>query len=257
MSSSARYMTLSNLLTTVNLFGGFLSITMTVAGHYAAAGWIIILSGLFDALDGWIARALGQNSDFGLQADSLADVVSGGVAPSLLLYEYYLNGVGNHMALGLLLAFLPLLFAAFRLARFNVMTQHNGHKPYFTGMPAPMAAASLASLVILHHHFGWPILLHCIVIMTPAISFAMGSHLRYEGFPRFSFKSSAGNRFKLILFFCTLLCLFVSLYITLSVFIMLYFLSGPAKFVYDLFAERGVGEELLETEEFVVDQRLQ
>jgi hypothetical protein len=86
---------------------------------------------------------------------------------------------------------------------------------------------------------------------------AMGSHLKYEGFPRFSIKAGGGNRFKLIVFFCALLCLFIFPAITPFVFMMIYLLSGPVKFFYDLIVERNVTDEILETEELVADQRIQ
>ncbi|MBN1558694.1 CDP-diacylglycerol--serine O-phosphatidyltransferase [candidate division KSB1 bacterium] len=257
MKPTRPYITVANVLTTINLFCGFLAVTMVVSGNYVAAAWIILLAGVFDALDGPIARAAGQDSDFGLQMDSLSDVVSAGIAPSLLIYEYALKYISARMAVGLMVGFLPLFFAAFRLARYNVMTQREGHKTYYTGLPAPMAAASLASLVILHHNVGWPFLLRFMVIMTIAVSLAMGSHLKYEGFPRFSVKTGGGNRFKLIIFFCALLSLFIFPEITPFIFMMLYFLSGLVKFFYNLFAERGVADELLEPEELIVDQQLQ
>lgn len=245
------------MLTTINLFCGFLAVTMAVSGRFHVAGWIIFIAGIFDALDGRIARASGQNSQFGLFMDSFADIISAGIAPSLLIYVYYLKDIGNHAILGLLLGFLPLLFAAFRLARFNVVTLRDGHKPDFTGMPAPMAASALASLVVLHVHVGWTILLRAIIVLAPLVSLAMVSNLKYEGFPKFSLKEKGGNRFKLIVFFGAILSVFIVPEYTLFVFMMIYFVSGPVKFLYDLFAMHGSSESVLEAEELIADHRVQ
>lgn len=254
MNNKARqYITVPNLFTTLNLFCGFASVTVTMSGKYATAGWIIFMAGIFDALDGRIARASGKSSEFGLQMDSFADVIAGGMAPSILLYQYYLKDVGNHAFVGLMLGFLPLLFATFRLARFNVMTSLEGHKSYFTGMPAPMAATSLASLVILHAHVGWPFLLRLILIMTPMISLAMASQLHYESFPRFSIKERGGNRFKLFMFFAGLINVFIFPEYTLFVFMMIYFLSGPAIFLYKLISSPHTTESVFENDELAAD----
>ncbi|MBN1478856.1 CDP-diacylglycerol--serine O-phosphatidyltransferase [candidate division KSB1 bacterium] len=254
--TAKQYISVPNLFTTINLFCGFLSVIMTVAGKFVAAGWIIFMAGIFDALDGRIARASGRNSDFGLQMDSLADVISAGIAPSILLYEYYFKDIGNHIAVGMMLGFLPLLFATFRLARYNVMTQHEGHKSYYVGMPAPMAASTLASLVILHNHVGWPILLRLMLVSTPVISLAMASHLKYEGFPRFSVKEKGGNRFKLVIFFTGIVFVFFFPEFTLFIFMFIYFISGPTTFLYNVFRTHDQQESILESDEFFADQRV-
>ncbi len=254
MSKAARqYITVPNLFTTLNLFCGFASVIATMSGKYAAAGWIIFMAGIFDALDGRIARASGQSSEFGLQMDSFADVIAGGMAPSILLYQYYLKDVGSHIVLGLMLGFLPLLFATFRLARFNVMTTREGRKSYYTGMPAPMAASTLASLVILHAHVSWPILLRLTLFMTPMVALAMASQMHYESFPRFSIKERGANRFKLFMLFAGLINLFIFPEFTLFVFMMIYFLSGPTIFFYGLIINSHHPEAGLDDEDLATD----
>jgi CDP-diacylglycerol--serine O-phosphatidyltransferase len=254
---SRQYFTIPNLFTTINLFCGFVSIAATMSGKFATAGWVIFFAGIFDALDGKIARFSGQHSDFGLQMDSLADVISAGAAPAILLYEYHLKSVGHHFAVGLILGFLPLLFATFRLARFNVMMLREGHQSYFTGMPAPMAASTLASLVVLHSLVEWPILLRGMIVMTPAVSLAMASHLRYESFPRFSLKERGGNRFKLLMFFAGIVNVFIFPAYTFFIFMMVYFLSGPMIFFYSLFkTSHNTRSALLEDDDIFADQRV-
>ena len=220
-----------NLFTSISLFCGFLAVTLIFSGKFVNAAWIIFMAGIFDALDGRIARMSGTSSDFGLQMDSLSDVVTSGLAPSILVYEYYLKDLGGHSALGLMLAFLPLLFGAIRLARFNVMALSEGHKSNFVGLPAPSAAALLASLVVLHDHTNSALLLRLITIMTPLASLAMISHLHYEGFPRFTIKGGYVNRIKLVIFFVALTSMFFSPEITFCTFMLTYFVSGPVHFI--------------------------
>jgi CDP-diacylglycerol--serine O-phosphatidyltransferase len=256
-NKAKQYITVPNLFTTLNLFCGFASVTATMSGKYAAAGWIIFMAGIFDALDGRIARASGQSSEFGLQMDSFADVIAGGMAPSILLYQYYLKDVGNHAVIGLLLGFLPLLFATFRLARFNVMTSLEGRKPYYTGMPAPMAATTLASLVIMHSYVGWPFLLRLMLVMTPMVGLAMASQMHYESFPRFNIRQRGGNRFKLFMFFAGLVNVFIFPEFTLFIFMMIYFLSGPLVFLYTLATSSHHSDSPLDDEELAADSHLQ
>lgn len=238
-----QFITVPNLFTTLNLFCGFLAVAMVLSGKFTNAAWLIFMAGVFDAFDGRIARASGQTSEFGVEMDSLADVISFGIAPSILVYEYHLKNVGGHPALGLMLGFLPLLFAAFRLARFNVMTMQEGHKSYYLGLPAPAAANILAGLVILHGHTNWAPLFRVILIMTPLVSLAMGSQLHYEGFPRFSIKGSAGNRIKLGVLFISLASVFIFPEFTLCIFMLVYFVSGPTRFLFQLFFGAGDSAE--------------
>lgn len=233
-----QYINVPNLFTAVNLFCGFLSIILTLGGNFASAGWLIIMASFFDAMDGRIARMTGVSSEFGLQMDSLSDVVSAGVAPSILVYHYYLQQLGNHVSLGIMVAFLPLLFACFRLARFNVIARDEGHSSDFMGMPAPAAASTLASVVIFHSHIGWDGLLRFLVVLVPMISLAMASQLKYEGFPNFNIREKGKNRFKLIVVILAIIGVILTPELTIFIFAMIYFVSGPASFVYKLVANQ-------------------
>ncbi len=241
-----------NLFTTFSLFCGFLAVTLVLSGKYVNAAWLIFMAGILDAMDGRIARASGQSSEFGLQMDSLSDVVSSGLAPSILVYEYYLKDLGGHFALGLMLSFLPLLMATVRLARYNVMALHRGRKPYYLGLPAPSAATLLASIVILHAHTQSGILLRLITIMTPVASLAMISLFRYDGFPRFSIRSSIANRIKLAIMLIAMICMFIWPEFTLFIFILAYFLTGPINFLVNLFTSHEVVGDMNEEEEIVI-----
>ncbi|MDZ7370027.1 MAG: CDP-diacylglycerol--serine O-phosphatidyltransferase, partial [candidate division KSB1 bacterium] len=183
-----QYLNVPNLFTAVNLFSGFLSVLMTLGGNYVAAAWLIIMAGFFDAMDGRIARMTGVSSEFGLQMDSLSDVVSAGVAPSVLVYQFHFRQLGSHIALGIMVSFLPLLFASFRLARYNVVSMSEGHSSDYMGLPAPTAASTISSVVLLYMHSGWAFLLRLLVILVPIVSIAMASEIRYEGLPSFNLR---------------------------------------------------------------------
>ncbi|UCG37775.1 MAG: CDP-diacylglycerol--serine O-phosphatidyltransferase [bacterium] len=136
---------LPNMITTLALFSGFVSVVSSVSGQYSRAALFILVAGLFDALDGRIARLTRTASPFGVQYDSLSDIIAFGAAPAVLMFTAVLRPFGRFGWLG---AFLFLACGALRLARFNVQTQRSGVK-HFTGLPIPAAAALVASGILL------------------------------------------------------------------------------------------------------------
>jgi len=151
---------LPNMITLTSIFCGFDSIrtSATAQGEedLYRAGLLIVFAMFFDTLDGRVARATKTQSAFGLQIDSLADVVSFGVAPSLLLYQWTLHRLGT---LGLLASFMFTACGAIRLARFNVLSTGDDGKPskpskYIVGLPIPGAAGILVALVVASHAAG-------------------------------------------------------------------------------------------------------
>ncbi|MBN1333722.1 MAG: CDP-diacylglycerol--serine O-phosphatidyltransferase [Synergistales bacterium] len=133
---------LPNMVTSGNLICGMLSIILVIHGQFVPAGWLIFIAVFFDFMDGKIARRIGAGSKFGLEYDSLADVISFGVAPALLLYSVYLKDVFG--VIGALIASFFVLCGALRLARFNIV-----HIPGpFQGLPIPAAGLFVASFVI-------------------------------------------------------------------------------------------------------------
>lgn len=234
-----QYINVPNLFTAVNLFCGFLSIILTLGDNFAGAAWLIIMASVFDAMDGRIARMTGSSSEFGLQMDSLADMVSAGVAPSILVYNFYLRQLGNHVVVGIMVAFLPLLFACFRLARYNVMTSSEGHSADYMGMPAPTAASTLASVIILYSHIHWAGLQRFLVILVPVVSLAMASQFKYEGFPNFNIREKGKNRFKLIAVILGIVGVMIEPELAIFILAMLFLISGPSSFIYKLaFSQR-------------------
>ncbi len=212
------------MFTSLNIFCGFLSVIQTTAGEYVHAAWLIFMASVFDALDGRIARASGKSSDFGLQMDSLGDVISAGLAPALLVYQVHLKNFG---IIGLLIAFLPLLFAAFRLARYNLFTMQSGKSHDYVGMPAPSGAVTLSSLVIFYAETDWQFLLRLLVVLVPLVSLLMASTVKYDGFPRFSVRERGANRLKLVILFLTLGAFVAAPQYVLFPFMLLYLVWGP------------------------------
>ncbi len=136
---------LPNLFTTSALFSGFYGIVAAVNSRFEVAAIAIFIAMVFDGLDGRVARLTNTESDFGAQYDSLSDVVSFGLAPSLIVYEWTLFKFGK---VGWLVAFVFAAAAALRLARFNSVIEGNrGDLRYFSGLPTPVAAALVAALV--------------------------------------------------------------------------------------------------------------
>ncbi|MBT1065004.1 CDP-diacylglycerol--serine O-phosphatidyltransferase [Bowmanella sp. Y26] len=134
---------LPNLLTTGGLFSGFYAIVSAMNGHFEAAAVAIFVAMLFDGLDGRVARMTNTQSEFGAEYDSMADMVSFGIAPALVAYTWGLTQLGK---LGWLAAFVYVAGAALRLARFNTQIGI-ADKRYFQGLASPAAAALVAGLV--------------------------------------------------------------------------------------------------------------
>lgn len=172
---------LPNLLTTANMFCGFYGIISAINGRYQAAALSILASCLFDILDGKVARLVRATSRFGVEYDSLADLVAFGVGPGLLIYLWALKPFGR---LGWLAAFLFMACGALRLARFNVQVD-TVSKKHFVGLPIPGAACMLATTVLFASH--WNIAYapqHSImlVVATYVLGFLMVSNVPYNSF---------------------------------------------------------------------------
>jgi CDP-diacylglycerol--serine O-phosphatidyltransferase len=176
-----------NLFTTGNLFCGVFSILSVFNANYLAAAVAILVAMVFDVLDGKSARLTNSTSHFGLEYDSLSDVVSFGVAPGLLLYTWALSGQGTF---GIAVMFAYVAMGAVRLARFNsTVAQADGK--YFTGLAIPAAAGVVASMVIFDHHIvrsGSEIKPFAVLIITLILSFLMVSTIKYRSFKDLKFR---------------------------------------------------------------------
>lgn len=171
---------LPNLITAAGIFAGFFVIISTVDGDYNKAAWFILLAAIFDGLDGKVARLTGTTSKFGVELDSLADVISFGVAPAVLLYDWALRPYGK---LGWLAAFLFVICGALRLARFNVQVS-TVESRRFVGLPIPAAACIVATCVLLFFQLGGTgtIRMVSMVVLVFLLAFLMISNIPYISF---------------------------------------------------------------------------
>ncbi|MAZ39862.1 MAG: CDP-diacylglycerol--serine O-phosphatidyltransferase [Legionellales bacterium] len=177
---------LPNLFTAAGLFAGFYSIVAALKGYFDTAAHAIFIAMVMDALDGRVARLTNTQTAFGSEFDSLADIVSFGVAPALVVYSWSLSSLGK---IGWLGAFLFAACGAMRLARFN--TQVSADKNYFQGLPIPGAAAVLASFVWLWYDYTaqglWFQVL--MLIITAVLALMMVSNIRFHSFKNINFKN--------------------------------------------------------------------
>ncbi|MGE5432738.1 MAG: CDP-diacylglycerol--serine O-phosphatidyltransferase [Syntrophomonadaceae bacterium] len=175
-----------NLFTSLNMFSGFVSIIYSSEQDYMKAAMFIIIGAVFDALDGIMARLTHSSSEFGVELDSLSDLVSFGVAPAFLIYHSYLNQFG---AWGIVISSLLMVFGGLRLARFNVQLV-GFDKSYFTGLPIPSSAITIAAFVLVYfngHSYKEPFDTYIIPLVI-LLSLLMVSKIRYETLPKFSLK---------------------------------------------------------------------
>ncbi len=149
---------LPNLLTTGSLFAGFYGIISSIDGRYESAAIAVIIAGVLDGLDGRLARLTHTESEFGQQYDSLSDMVSFGLAPAVIVYQWGLVRLAEYgwiwAKLGWLAAFVYTVAGALRLARFNVRVRVADRR-YFEGLPSPSAAGLMMSMVWLGTDLGW------------------------------------------------------------------------------------------------------
>ncbi|MBI2343616.1 MAG: CDP-diacylglycerol--serine O-phosphatidyltransferase [Deltaproteobacteria bacterium] len=170
---------LPNLLTTFGLFLGILAIVKTLHHEFVMASWAIIVAGLCDNLDGRVARLTGSASEFGIEYDSLADLIVFGVAPAILIYSWSL---ASFPRLGWLVAFLYVACGALRLARYNVQVA-TVERTYFQGLPIPMAAGMIVCTVLFYDAiYGrvFPVRNWWLIGMTVVLALLMISTCRYR-----------------------------------------------------------------------------
>jgi CDP-diacylglycerol--serine O-phosphatidyltransferase len=178
---------LPNLLTTGAMFAGFYAIVAGINGNFEAAAIAIFIAMILDGMDGRVARLTNTQSDFGVQYDSLSDMVSFGLAPALVIYQWSLSGLGK---LGWLGAFVYAAAAALRLARFNTQAS-TADKRYFQGLPSPSAAALIAGTVWCGEYFSINGVASFTLFAFPATMVAgilMVSNIRYHSFKRFDLR---------------------------------------------------------------------
>jgi len=178
---------LPNLFTALSIFMGILSVLYSVKGVYVDAAYLILLSLVFDGLDGRVARMTGTTSKFGMEFDSLADIVAFGVAPAMLFYFSIGSEFGK---VGTLITALYVVFGAIRLARFNV-TNLDIEPSVFIGVPIPTAAVFIAVWTVLYvqtpeiANYGWIML-----VVVALVSVLMVSNIRFPSFKKIDMKKA-------------------------------------------------------------------
>ncbi|MGB5539327.1 MAG: CDP-diacylglycerol--serine O-phosphatidyltransferase [Gammaproteobacteria bacterium] len=183
---------LPNMITTAGLFAGFYSIVAAMNNRFEAAAIAIFVAMIMDGIDGRVARLTNTQSEFGVQYDSLSDMVCFGLAPALVMYEWSLQSMISvgWAKLGWLAAFIYTASAALRLARFNAQVS-TGEKKYFRGLPSPSAAGVLAGMVWAATDLGLAgeDLVYPVFVLTVATGMLMVSNVRYFSFKEFNFKN--------------------------------------------------------------------
>ena len=234
---------LPNIFTSLNLFCGFYAVIASINDKFVAASIAIIIGIMFDIMDGKIARATNTNSKFGIEYDSLADLISFGLAPGIMIYLWALRPLGR---IGWLAAFLFMACGALRLARFNsqigiVSSDH------FVGLPIPAAAGMSATTVLFCHKFGMAGKINPIFIMVLLylLSFLMVSTIKYNSFKKPElFRKMNFN----VLVAVILILIFIAAQPSIALFLLglTYIISGPFTTLRN---HRRIKQEILGTDE--------
>ncbi len=218
-----------SFFTLMNLFSGFLAIISISDGEFVRGAWLIALAGLFDVFDGLMARLANATSDFGIELDSISDMVSFGVAPGFLIYTWSLHELG---LVGLIVSALPPLCGAVRLARFNVNARLEPTKDSFIGLPIPAQAIMLGAffLTFKDSQYIFSFLENgvnsVIIPFIIVISFLMVSTLPFDKIPRFDRQTIKEKKGKFVLFIVYLVLILVFKEYGLMVVFSLFILKG-------------------------------
>ena len=218
---------LPNLFTASSIFVAVISIISSAKGNFEYAAWLIVLSLILDGLDGKVARLTNGESQFGVEFDSLADIVAFGVAPAMLLYFQIGNAYGKF---GILVTALFVILGAIRLARFNITT-HKIDSSVFIGLPIPSAALTVVSLTLLnlkyHLSFLEPITLVSILI----VAILMVTNIRYFSLKKVKLSKSITLK-TLIILILALSLIYLAPIETLNIIFFIYVSSGPIRAVW-------------------------
>ena len=228
-SSARARAAVPNFFTLMNLLAGFFSLIQTAAGNLEAAAWLVVLAAFFDLLDGLMARLVGVSGEFGVELDSLSDVVSFGVAPSFLLYMFGLNQLGPMW--GGLLASLPALFGAVRLAKFNSMAEAGAKSTEFTGLPIPAQAGTVVVFILTFIGRPWfDVLarpqLSVLITLVVGLSALMVAPISFPALPQPNRVNLRTYRYRFLLFLLAMLLGVIFQEIGLLVAAVIYLLWG-------------------------------
>jgi CDP-diacylglycerol--serine O-phosphatidyltransferase len=234
-----------SLFTCGNMSCGFLSMLASIEGSFTKAAWLLILSIAFDMLDGRVARMTKTTSEFGVQLDSLSDLVSFGVAPALMMYQLVLNTMGK---LGIAIAVLFVLCSALRLAKFNVQAKEGIVHGSFMGLPTPASAGLIISFVLSYELLlaepgqalsfktipllmkTMPVFFKSMPIVIVILSLLMVSNIPYTSFKKFKLSKPKVFQF-LVLIILLIFLIIVFPQNVIFILFSLYALSGIVMYI--------------------------
>lgn len=240
--------------TVMNMACGYVSIVLASHGNFVAAGWFIVIAAIFDTIDGFVARLANASSEFGVELDSLSDLVSFGAAPSFLAYQFGLSSYG--MVTGLGLSSLLMIGSGLRLARFNVQLV-GFSKEYFSGLPTPSQAMTLAAFVI------WadtePLLFEkhlnvVLITLTVGLSLLMVSKVRYDTLPKPSGEEFRKAPVKMSIYLLAFVAILVFQAKAFFIAMIMYIIYGIMRSTYYFFSEEAEAASVTDGYSTVVNQ---
>jgi CDP-diacylglycerol--serine O-phosphatidyltransferase len=215
-----------SVFTVMNMVSGYVSIVMAGEGSFIVAGWFIFLAAFFDTIDGFVARLTNSSSEFGVELDSLSDLVSFGAAPAYLVYKLGLEHLG--LPYGLIFSSLLMVGSGLRLARFNI-NLIDYHKDSFSGLPTPAQAMTIASFVL------WmrsePLLAgielqRVLIFMTFLLAILMVSKVNYDALPKPTLDSFRRHPVQMSAYVIAIFCVLIFQAKAFFVAMLLYILLG-------------------------------
>tara|TARA_R100001143_G_scaffold63591_1_gene73002 strand:+ start:26222 stop:27028 length:807 start_codon:yes stop_codon:yes gene_type:complete len=227
-------MVVPSFFTLMNLFCGFLSMLMVYEGNLSMGAWLIVLAGMFDVMDGFMARLTNSTSEFGMELDSLSDIVSFGVAPGFLIYAFAFHELA---IAGILLSSLAPICGSIRLARYNIESKL-GELEYFRGLPSPAFAIMLAAFYLTSvNRMEWFDGLNqgVISVLIPVVvllAFLMVSTIPFDKIPKFDRESIKLYKNRLILLFIYFLTIVLLQDIGLMIVFSFFIIKGLALGLY-------------------------
>ena len=245
-----------SLFTVLNMFCGFMSIIHASRLEFAPASWFIVLAAGFDALDGIMARITKSSSQFGVEIDSLSDVVSFGAAPAFLAYQFALVQYGS---LGIFLSSLLMIFAGLRLARFNVQLV-GFDKDHFVGLPVPASGITVASFV-LNVQNGVVGFANTATMVLPWLSVVLAllmvSKVSYDTLPKISGKAIKKEPWKFVFGALAVIVVVVTSGNAIFPLLIVFILVGMVRWVVTFIRRMVSGRANFEEEEHVGHSRIE
>ena len=244
-----------SLFTVLNMFCGFMSIIHASRGEFIPASWLIILAAAFDSLDGVMARITKSSSEFGVEIDSLSDVISFGAAPAFLAYQIHLSSLNG---VGIFISSLPMVFGGLRLARFNIQLV-GFDKDHFVGLPIPVSALTIASFTQSFWNETSGLLPSAAAIlpwMVVALSLLMVSKVKYDTLPKISRRTVTKEPWKFIFLGLAVIVIFVTSGTAVFPLLVLFISLGIIRYIGSMVKHLLRSEEKLDEEQSVEPTRI-